>query len=596
MKRLRLAIWIAFVFCPAALRADYLVRLDPLAAADGAEKVASQLAATYGGSIARQDPKAGTFVLRIPESRARLLAADPHVASIAVVPNAAPSVTEPVNWTAGVSYTYDGSSDVRQIGNDTFAYDYAGRMVQAKINSVQRTFNYDAFGNRTRCDQSGTDCQFGITVSAASAAKNQIQQASYDNSGNVKAFAGHQYSYDALNMPVRDDFGPLAREFVYTADDERLAVYEVGSSWRWTVRNVAGKVLRELTSNGGATAWNWEKDYVWRNGQLLASRQLVQGTPSTYHYHLDHLGTPRRVTDQNDQTVGFHDYFAFGPEVSGGLNEPSATALKYTAHERDTWGSGGLDTLDYMHARYYNPALGRFFSVDPSQRSARGEAPQTWNRYAYVANNPLAFVDPDGRELRAVVDHQKTLAALRLSLPLGLRNRIGSGVNSKGQPIITADNTTRTNDPIFKSIQRVVNSPGVVEIKPTPAGTQFNVQDRNGVQSPVSLAGAGVPAATIPSRGTAASTTENTFSTTPGVTEVRVDSNLSAYDQAPKLAAELGAHAGPALQGQGAPIPNQAQHQATEQPIASEARTNRDQQGPPSPPPPPPPPPIRHPR
>jgi hypothetical protein len=42
-------------------------------------------------------------------------------------------------------------------------------------------------------------------------------------------------------------------------------------------------------------------------------------------------------------------------------------------------------------------AQGRFTSTDPKQFSARTLAnPQKWNKYAYVHNNPLSSVDPDG--------------------------------------------------------------------------------------------------------------------------------------------------------------------------------------------------------
>lgn len=51
---------------------------------------------------------------------------------------------------------------------------------------------------------------------------------------------------------------------------------------------------------------------------------------------------------------------------------------------------------DYMHARYYNPNLGRFLSVDPG--GVYPDRPQTWNRYAYVSNNPILKLDPDGRD------------------------------------------------------------------------------------------------------------------------------------------------------------------------------------------------------
>jgi RHS repeat-associated protein len=68
-----------------------------------------------------------------------------------------------------------------------------------------------------------------------------------------------------------------------------------------------------------------------------------------------------------------------------------AAARKYTGKERDQ-ESG----LDYFGARYYGSSLGRFTSPDPLLSSARPGNPQTWNRYAYVRNNPLGRIDPTG--------------------------------------------------------------------------------------------------------------------------------------------------------------------------------------------------------
>ena len=50
-----------------------------------------------------------------------------------------------------------------------------------------------------------------------------------------------------------------------------------------------------------------------------------------------------------------------------------------------------------MHARFYNPQLGRFLSVDPVTGAAG--SPQSWNRCAYVQGRTLNFVDPTGRVL-----------------------------------------------------------------------------------------------------------------------------------------------------------------------------------------------------
>jgi RHS repeat-associated protein len=71
----------------------------------------------------------------------------------------------------------------------------------------------------------------------------------------------------------------------------------------------------------------------------------------------------------------------------------------FTGKERDAETG-----LDYFGARYFSGAQGRFTSPDPTfmTRDRIGE-PQQWNLYAYTRNNPLKYVDPDGRELKLAI-------------------------------------------------------------------------------------------------------------------------------------------------------------------------------------------------
>ncbi|HEX7153567.1 MAG TPA: RHS repeat-associated core domain-containing protein, partial [Thermoanaerobaculia bacterium] len=79
---------------------------------------------------------------------------------------------------------------------------------------------------------------------------------------------------------------------------------------------------------------------------------------------------------------------------------------KFTGHERDyiddqhVWNQ---EYIDYMHARFYSPASGRFLSVDPGEDWDMSK-PQSWNMYAYVRNNPINARDPDGRAIDVVID------------------------------------------------------------------------------------------------------------------------------------------------------------------------------------------------
>jgi RHS repeat-associated protein len=334
--------------------------------------------------------------------------------------------SQTIDWSNGVSYAYDGSGNIKSIGADTFVYDGAGRLIQATTNGATRTYTYDPQGNRTNCSELAPgDCQNGITVGPDT---NRLNQATYDGAGNVTAFNGHAYAYDALQMQTGDAGGVYTREYLFTADDERIAVHNVGGGWTWSVRDTSGKVLREFTSNDNATTgWQWAKDYIHRDGLLLATHQREPGssTPVTYHYHLDHLGTPRRITDASGQIVGIHDYHPFGPELSGGVNEPAPSLMKFTGHERDRVGAESASTLDYMHARYYSPSTGRFLSVDPVRSSVRSSEPQTWNRYSYALNNPTVYTDPTGKApyKGGTMDPAKLLEEVELLEQLGMDKR-----------------------------------------------------------------------------------------------------------------------------------------------------------------------------
>lgn len=70
---------------------------------------------------------------------------------------------------------------------------------------------------------------------------------------------------------------------------------------------------------------------------------------------------------------------------------------KITGKERDTETG-----LDYFGARYYGSTMGRWVSPDDPLADQHLEDPQSWNLYAYVRNNPLAHIDPDGKACTAL--------------------------------------------------------------------------------------------------------------------------------------------------------------------------------------------------
>jgi RHS repeat-associated protein len=82
---------------------------------------------------------------------------------------------------------------------------------------------------------------------------------------------------------------------------------------------------------------------------------------------------------------------AGGRTAAMGYSGGDGVRQQFTSKERDVEIG-----LDFSQARYYAFVQGRFTGPDPTLLSLRGTNPQTLNRYTYVLNNPLLFVDPLG--------------------------------------------------------------------------------------------------------------------------------------------------------------------------------------------------------
>ncbi len=215
--------------------------------------------------------------------------------------------------------------------------------------------------------------------------------------------AGNTSTWDALGSLVQFNGGQNGGgTYLYDVEDRRVAVLKspdntaAAKDETYIVRSLAGQTLREFTVTGPTSPATraWSKDYLYAAGNLLASVKTDgAGGEDIRHYHRDHLGSPRLITDASGSEVGRRTYLPYGEMVT---DTASDETHKYTLHERDENFAGTDDDLDYMLARYYSPHLGRFLSCDPER--GRAERLQTLNRYAYAWGNPVKNVDPDGRD------------------------------------------------------------------------------------------------------------------------------------------------------------------------------------------------------
>jgi RHS repeat-associated protein len=275
-------------------------------------------------------------------------------------------------WQSG-AYTYDGAGNVSAIGTNLYTYDAMSRL---------GPYHYDAYGNMTQYAVDANNHRYGDGIH-------------YDEAGNLKEFGGEHYSYDAAGVMVAKEHGMPTwyDRYLYTADDQRIGA-RVGDTWTWTFRDASQNVARQYRSSYSNPAgnWRWTEDYVYGPRGLAAAEQ----TDGRRHFHLDHLGTPRLITSNTGASVAQHDYSPFGVEDP----PQSEEVRKFTGHERDLVPAGQPNPtryLDYMHARYYDPHEARFLAVDPNLDYEKVmHDPQQWNRYAYVANNPMNRNDPTG--------------------------------------------------------------------------------------------------------------------------------------------------------------------------------------------------------
>ncbi|MBV9240510.1 MAG: RHS repeat-associated core domain-containing protein [Acidobacteria bacterium] len=128
------------------------------------------------------------------------------------------------------------------------------------------------------------------------------------------------------------------------------------------------------------------------------SRLLSTETSSATNYlTADHLGSPRINTDGGGSVVARHDYMPFGEEIS---TSQRTSGVGYTADVVRTRFAGQPRDielgLDFSEARMRSSQVGRFSTADPLLTSANPALAQSWNRYTYVMNNPLAYADPLG--------------------------------------------------------------------------------------------------------------------------------------------------------------------------------------------------------
>lgn len=293
------------------------------------------------------------------------------------------------------SFTYDGLNRLTSADYGTgssgsspyfdltgLTYDDAGNLTGLKrdddTGSLIDNLSY-SYGSNSNRLQSISD---GVSATSESW---DAEDASfgYDANGNLTSQSGKisNISYDFRNLPVEFSMSGGADVVAnYNADGQRILKELQGGGWQFYVMD--GQQTLAVIDNNGFSHFNLVGNGTFGRWESGGDRR---------YYITDHLGSTRAVVDDAGTVLETFDYYPFGLLMPGRTSTSGNTMEKFTGHELDE--EVGLN-LFYAGARYLDPALGRWHSVDPLAAKYPG-----WSPYNYVLNNPVNAFDPDGRDV-----------------------------------------------------------------------------------------------------------------------------------------------------------------------------------------------------
>ena len=228
----------------------------------------------------------------------------------------------------------------------------------------------------------------------------------YDQNGNTTKDLNKSISsiqYNLLNLPRRITYsdGSMAT-YTYTSLGEKVQV--VYSTSQTTASQPSTNIVEASEDMKGSrdnnlrtamvpTTMNYCGNVIY-NGNSL-SRILLDGegyviipkTPIYYFFIKDHLGNTRATLQSNGTVKQTNQYYPFGKRWND-MGETFKQPYLYNGKELDEMHD--LSWYDYG-ARMYEPALGRFMTMDPMAEKYYRVSP-----YVYCLNNPINKVDEEG--------------------------------------------------------------------------------------------------------------------------------------------------------------------------------------------------------
>jgi RHS repeat-associated protein len=286
----------------------------------------------------------------------------------------------------GTQYTYGDDGKVvtktGPVAGETigYSYDALGRLATATANTWGLAWDYDGFGNRYA--QRVTKGSAPVVSFPVDKTKNRLIGSgwSYDANGNATSTPAVSYlNYDIENRVTLEQANWYSPAYTFTYDAANRRLTENGV---FHFYGLNGELLGqyEKKNDGYASNSNMHMRRVDNSQRVWFAGRLVKKGGATIT--TDRLGSV--ATEYGSAVL---EYYPYGEEVAATTNDGRE---KFATYRRDATG------LDYAWNRMYSATYGRFLSADPYRASASMTNPQSWNRYAYVENDPVNYNDPEG--------------------------------------------------------------------------------------------------------------------------------------------------------------------------------------------------------
>jgi RHS repeat-associated protein len=240
----------------------------------------------------------------------------------------------------------------------------------------------------------------------------------YDDNGNMITHLDKgisEISYNFLNLPIIINVNPGSRstktlQYTYRADGVKVAktfyqnsvtntiLYLDGFQYKYSPASTAGSELQFVPTSEGY--FDFEKNlYIYNYTDHLGNVRLSYADsnhdggiqPRDMNVkHCEDLGNGNMACYDvwlPGEVVEINNYYPFG--LLHNYLATTANAYQYKYNGKELQENGMYD----YGARFYMPDIGRWGVVDPLAETSR-----RWSPYTYAYNNPVRFIDPDGRQ------------------------------------------------------------------------------------------------------------------------------------------------------------------------------------------------------